>query len=454
MEQNASFSGNSRGQHGRNSGEQNRPLERTVRFAWFAALVLAIGGGAAYGQLSGQFGLDLVARRIPTTVTGEIKLDTPSEFAMLEFGIASNLDLKVDFGLADLLIDAATNMAGPEHLVLAGEAKAGSLAAYGIALDELSIRPEMWFAVPFEAVVDVNNLPNAVVIPPADPLFVALRLTTSWSYAGWSIKELLMFQDVNFPAPSSSFAPLYYPSQSQSYAWGSLTYVSWRAEVTSISGVIGFDAAQAGTSVKGYSAVGTVDPGNLFVTLSVSGICLGSRDCGSFALGDLQIGVSGTFTPTQTPSATVSFSSRLSKEAGIGGSLTLFGGAIPTLGGITLSLSSGPFQTAIALDTLSVRNLSASAGTSLSLGSMTGAFNASATGLERGLTGLAMRLSLAQGAFSAGTSVAFAQRGDEFGFASLGTQLAFRLSPGVLSFQATFGRYGLTRAALSTGVNF
>jgi hypothetical protein len=424
-----------------------------VRFAWFAALVLAIGGGAAYGQLSGQFGLDLVARRIPTTVTGEIKLDTPSEFAMLEFGIASNLDLKVDFGLADLLIDAATNMAGPEHLVLAGEVKAGSLAAYGIVLDELSIRPEMWFAVPFEAVVDVNNLPNAVVIPPADPLFAALRLTTSWSYAGWSIKELLMFQDVNFPAPSSSFAPLYYPSQSQSYAWGSLTYIGWRGEVTSLSGVIGFDASQAATSVKGYSAVGSVDPGNFFVTLSVSGISVGGVGYGSLGLPDVQIGASGTFSSAHPPSATISFSSRLSKEASVGTSLTLLGPG-PQLGGITLSVTSGPFQAAIALDELSLKNLSASAGTSLSLGSMTGAFNVSATGLERGLTGLAMRLSLAQGAFSAGTSVAFAQRGDDFGFASLGTQLTFRISPGVLSVQATFGRYGLTRGSVSAGVSF
>lgn len=447
----ARFSVNRARMRGPKPGQLKRLSKRAFPFVLLAVLWLAVGGGASYGQLSGQFGVDITARRIPTTLSGEIVLDTPSEFAMLEFGIASNLDLKVGLGFADLLVDAAVNMAGPEHLVLAGEVRGGSLAAYGIALDALSIRPEIWFAVPFEAVVDVNNLPNAVVIPPADPLFVALRLTTSWSYAGWTIKELLMFQDVNFPDPASSFGPLYYPVGSQSYAWGSLTYISWQAEVTSLSGVIGFDAAQAPTSVKGYSAVGRVNPGNLFVTLSVNGICLGDMNYGSFTLCDARVGASGTFTPT--PSVTVHFSGRVSDQASVGASVTLLGPG-PQVGSVTLSLSSGPFQTTIALDPLAVTGLSASAGTSLSLGSMTGAWNVSATGLERGLTGLALRLSVSQGLFSAGTSVAFATRGEDFGFASLGTQLTFRISPGVLSVQATFGRYGLTRAAVSTGVTF
>jgi hypothetical protein len=213
--------------------------------ALFCAVLLAVvavllAGTAAYGQVSGRFGLDITARRIPTTLTGEIVLDTPSEFAMLEFGIASNLALKADFGVGNFLLDAATNMAGPEHLVATGVLKADGFEAYGFRLDGLSVSSELWFAVPFEAVLDVNNLPNAVVIPPADPLFVTFRATESWSYAGWSVKQLFMFQDVNFPDPASTFSPLYYPVQSQSCQWGSLTYVTWRAGVvTSVDDLVG-----------------------------------------------------------------------------------------------------------------------------------------------------------------------------------------------------------------------
>ena len=44
--------------------------------------------------------------------------------------------------------------------------------------------------------------------------------------------------------------------------------------------------------------------------------------------------------------------------------------------------------------------------------------------------------------------------GGDFGFSSLGTQLAFRIPPGTISVQATFSRFGLTRASVSTGVTF
>jgi len=129
-------------------------------------VVVILGGVTTVAQLSGRFGLDLVARRIPTTLTGEIKLDTPSEFVMLEFAIASNLILDVDFGFAHLNIDAVVNTAGPEHCVIKAPINLGELPFYEITFDNLSIVPEMWFAVPFEAVTDVNNLPNSVIIPP------------------------------------------------------------------------------------------------------------------------------------------------------------------------------------------------------------------------------------------------------------------------------------------------
>ncbi len=52
------------------------------------------------------------------------------------------------------------------------------------------------------------------------------------------------------------------------------------------------------------------------------------------------------------------------------------------------------------------------------------------------------------------TNVAYARRGRRFEFAAFGVQIAFRFSPGMLSFQAPFGRFGRTLAALNTGISF
>ncbi|MEN6369304.1 MAG: hypothetical protein ABFD77_06350, partial [Thermotogota bacterium] len=122
--------------------------------------------------------------------------------------------------------------------------------------------------------------------------------------------------------------------------------------------------------------------------------------------------------------------------------------------GISLSGGIGCFHFAILLDEMAITSLSARFNQSLNLGVMKGAFSVSATGLQAGLTGLSMRLSLTQGLFSAGTSVSFADSSYGFKFASLATQLTFRLTPGTISVQATFSRYGLTRAGLGTSVTF
>jgi hypothetical protein len=43
--------------------------------------------------------------------------------------------------------------------------------------------------------------------------------------------------------------------------------------------------------------------------------------------------------------------------------------------------------------------------------------------------------------------------GGRFGFAAFGVQIAFRFSPGMLSFQVLFERFGLALAAPSTGIS-
>jgi len=421
--------------------------------------VLVIGAVSSHGQMSGQFGLDIIARRIPTTLTGEIKLDTPSEFVMLEFAIASNLVLTVPLGFADLSLDVAINTAGPEHFVFKGNAALGEVDIYGLILEGVSVVPEMWFAVPFESVLDVNNLPNSVLIPPADTLFVRSAVTSTVALAGFTIKHLLMFEDVNFPSPGSSYAPLYYPppqtpSLGPKYAIGSMATVSWRAACgISISSVSGINAAQAGKSVKGYSASGSVLPDNWFENISVGGISLGDIPCAGVMLYDAYLGVGVTVSVTQTMSGTVSFSAKLSETMTLGSSLTLF--RHPTQwGGLSVSTSLGPFRLSARLDQLQLTSLSAGFNSSLNLGSVTGTYAISVSGLERGMTGLSMRLAIAQGMFSGNTSISFAQSAASFGFASLSTRIALRVSPGVITFQATFGRFGLARAAVSTGVVF
>lgn len=423
-------------------------------------VAVILGGGTALAQLSGRFGLDIVTRRIPTTLTGEIKLDTPSEFVMLEFAIASNLILDVDFGFAHLNIDAVVNTAGPEHLVIKAPMDFGCLPIYEITLDKLSIVPEMWFAVPFEAVTDVNNLPNSVIIPPADVLFVKARVTFSTSMAGFNIKHLAMLEDINFPNPGSSFKPLYYPVQSQSFAVGSLISASWRAQMgVSVSASLGINASSSGRSIKGYSATGSVVPDNYFARFGISGIKLADINLYGTALQSVMLGTSFAFTkpPTGTETTrfntTINLSGKLWDKASISGSVTL-APFPPKFGGVTISFSMDPFRFAFALDTMELKSMSFSFSTGLNLGAMTGRFSTTASGLERGMTGLSMRLSLSQGIFSAGTNVSFAQRAEKFGFASLGSTLTFRFSPAVVTVQATFGRYGLTRAAVTAGVVF
>jgi hypothetical protein len=418
------------------------------------ALLFLVLGGAAQAQLSGQFGLDIAARRIPTTESDEIKLDTPSEFAVLEFSIASNLDLKIGCGFATFDIDAAVNMAGPEHAVAAADIRIEPIPFYGATLEKVHLIPEVWFAVPFEAVTDVNNLPNSVLIPPGDPLFVTARLTTSAEVSGFRLRSLVMLEDINFPKPGSSYEPLYYEHVDQDFDVGNLFYATWTAQLGfSANATLGLNASTSGTAIKGYSASGSVDPGNCFLTGSVGGIPFGCVPTGIVTLFDSRVGMSFYVSTTQTLSGTLSFSARLADGTSVGASLTLF--THPrTFGGVSLAGSVGCFRFGVQLEGFELTSLSAGYDTSLNLAGTTGSFGFGLTGLERGLTGLSARLSLAYGVLSASTNVAYAQRGEEFGFASFGVNMSFRFSPGILSFQATFGRFGLTRAAFSVGVSF
>ena len=424
--------------------------------AWWSIVFVALGAWAVAGQLSGSLSLGVIARRIPTTLTGEIKLDTPSEFVMLEFAVASRLDLTVKTGFIDPRVKAAVNTAGIEHFVLSSPFAFGNLEFYEVQFDELSVAPEVWVAVPFENVLDVNNLPNSAIIPPGNPLFVSARVTLTASIGGFNIKHLVMLEDVNFPSPSGSYEPLYYEHSDQEFAVGSLTSASWRASIGfSMNAQVGLSASGGGKSIKGHSGSGKVTPDSSFARLGVGGISLGSVSLFNVGLQSVTLGTSFSVATgvDERFGMTLALSGEAWSGTSISGSITL-SPYPPALNGLTLSVTNGPFKLGIALDELDITGLSASFGTSLNLGSISGSWALSASGIERGLTGLAFRLSLAQGVFSTSTSVTFSQRGEEFGFASWGTQLSFRFSPAVVSVQVTFGRYGLTRAAVTTSMSF
>jgi len=421
-----------------------------------AALIVMVAGGVSWAQLTGRLDLDLVARRIPTTVTGEIQLDTPSEFTMLEFAIVSKLDFTLRTGFIDPSVKAAINTAGAEHFVFSSPFSFGNLPLLQGRLDDFTLVPEVWVAVPFENVTDVNNLPNSVIIPPGDPLFVSARAAFSTSVGGFDVEHLMMLEDVNYPSPSGSYEPLYYRHADQDFGVGSLTTVSWRAQIGfSLNAQIGLEASTGSKSIKGHSAKGRVTPDSSFVRLGVGGIELASISLFGVGIQHVTLGTSfSVSTGTDEKfSTTISIGGEAWERSSLSLSISL-ASAPPTVSALMLSVTQGPFRLSIALDELDVEGLSASCGNSLNLGPITGSWSLRASGIERGLTGLAMGLNLAQGVFSTSTSLTFSQRGDEFGFASWSSRLTFRFSPAVVSVQATFGRYGLTRAAVATSVSF
>jgi hypothetical protein len=140
-----------------------------------ALLVLAVvpaawsateGCGGAL-DLSGTLGLDTVVVPIPATLVDEIQLDTPAQLTLLKFGIESTLDASLAYYDMFVHLNTAMNIPGLERLVVDAS----------LPIGPITLKPEMWFAVPFETVTDVNYFTNWVVIPPGDPLFVKMRCT-------------------------------------------------------------------------------------------------------------------------------------------------------------------------------------------------------------------------------------------------------------------------------------
>jgi len=428
----------------------------SARCTLVVVLILIALSGCSWAQLSGRLDLDLIARRIPTSLTGEIKLDTPSEFTMLEFAIGSKLDITMRAGFIDPRLLAAVNTAGIEHFVLLAPLTLGDLRIGDAQLGSLQVVPEIWVGVPFENVIDVNNLPNSVVIPPGDPLFVTGRVAFRASIGAFEVEHLVMLDDVNFPSPSGGYDPLTYERSDQAFDIGSLTIATWRASIgLAMQAEVGLSASAAGKNMKGHSKRGSVTPGESFLRIGVGGIRLGDTSLFNVGVQDVTLGTS--FAVSTGTDARLSTTLSIAGSAWDGSRIGLTATLCPAplaVSTFSLSIAEGPFLVGIALNELDVTGLSARLGTPLNLGPITGAWSLSATGLEQGLTGVMASLSLSHGVFSTRTSIGLSQVGEDFGFASWSSQLTFRFSPAVVSVQATFGRYGLTRAAVTTSMSF
>ena len=434
------------------------------RFCISLLILVAVLGGsvvATQARLSGRIGVNLSAYPIPTSLTDEIQLDTPSELAVFRLGLESTLILNATFAGVDFALNTASCVAGPERLIFSATAKLDELNLKGVTLSGIKMVPEMWFAVPFEAVTDVNNFPNSVVISPGDMLFVKTRLTVSMTIAGFNLKYLLMFEDVNFPSPSADFSSASYGVQSQSYALGSIISASWVAlNGVSFSSTTYIGADASSNSVKGHSASGSVNPDSFFETFSVGGIEICGFSYGKIVVSEIRLGQSITINPSNPipVQATTSISFDLTPSVRFSTSLML-SPCPPAFGGFSVAIAADCFNFSLAfndfLDLTSFNAISVAFNTRFGVGSLTGSFRAGASiQAGTGLTGLTGGLSLTEGAFSASYNVAFARQGSSVKFVSQGVSLNLRLSPAMVSFSATFGKNSLARASVSVGVVF
>ena len=430
------------------------------------SILLGNGTVTTQAQLSGTSRLDLIAIPIPCSLINEIKLDTPCEMTFLKWDIESIIGLNLTVGGLTYAFHSAISIAGLEHFILSLDAKLGSMV----------LKPELWFAVPFETVTDANNLLNTVVIPPGQPLFVKKRLTLEADVFGLKFKNLAMFEDVTFPDPGSDYGTsdcdgdgevegtcvggvetndaLHY--ENQAFAFGDIITISGQTvSGISYSSQTGLCAELGSNRVKKYSASGKVDPDCAgkgfkfsFEKISVSGI----------EIGAMRLGSSLSITPTSSPPIQVTTSISL-PISGLGTLSTSITG-IPLemrFGRISLAISSEPLSLNLNFSSEGEFGWTGSAnfrGT-FSVGTITTVLSSIASfGSSTGMSSLSLGLSITTGAFSADHNVAFTRQDEGLKFTSLNIRFSLKVSPAVFSINPVFGRNGLTRLAISASVVF
>ena len=433
-----------------------------ARLFLFCVLGLWGGGAGAVsvgpGVLSGSTTLSIAGYPLPCSTVDGIKLPTPCERAVFAWDVEVGINLRCTFQSMAAFVSTVFGIPGVEHVV------AGLDGTWG----GITIKPELVFSVPYETIVDVNNLPNTVIIPPGDFLFAQARLEASATLSGMTFRWIVVFQDLNFPNPGARFTPLpppgdpvFYTAADQSFALGSLITLSSRVgDGASLSLQMALGATPGSFSVKKYSTYGKADPDAMYLTVSLTNIpfpcpwCLGP-------ISNFRVGVSARIQPKSSPfiSLTGSVGLTLFEKASVGTSFTL---------GITTGLKWGGIYVSIPSDfgTLNLQfdesgefqswSLNLSYRHQFSFGWTSGSCSASATAVpDRGVTSAAFGLALNHGLLTANYGLNYSWRSDTgLTFSALSTRFSLNLSPVVAGFGLTFGRGGLAMFAITVGYVF
>jgi len=408
------------------------------------------------GFLSGSTTLSLMGFPLPCTIVDEIRLDAPCERTVFAWDIEVGISLKCSFDSMAVLLDTVFGIPGPEHIVLGLE---GTWAA-------ITLKSELCFAVPYESVVDVNNLPNMAVIPPGDLLFAGFRAEATGRFSGIDVRWITVFQDLKFPNPAADYnppgAPDRYRAADQSFALGSLiTLSSDMGMGMRLTAQMCLGAEPGAFTVKKHSVSGRANPDAMHLTVSLTNIGFPCPWCiGPFS--NLRGAIVAKIQPTDAPfvSLTGSVSLTMYEKATIGTSFTVgltsgltwggFSVGIPTEFG-TLNLqfdASGGFRSA---------SLNMSYRHQFNFGWTSGSCSATATAtLDRGITGASFNLSLSQGLLTSSYTLTYSWRSDigTIAFSGLHVRFALNLSPVQIGFALTFGRGGLAQFGVTVGYVF
>jgi hypothetical protein len=411
------------------------------------ALCFAVGltGVGDPVDISGTFGFDVVAVPIPATLVDEIELDTPAELTLIKFGLEAELDLSLSFPAdAGLHLNTAMSIPGLEHCVLDGR----------IYFGPLLIKPEVWLAVPFETVTDINHFTNWVVIPPGDLMFVKLRCTTEVGVGGFDITNLFMLEDVTFPNPLADFVPLQYTVQSQSFHTGDiLTITTEPAPGMSLTSVTRFCATEATNVIKGWSAGGSADAAGSCCgedpyfneTLSLTGI----QYCGMSLWLKLDV------KPCDQDILALSGGGTLADilDIGLTGSFSLF--PIDFSGfSLVTTLCDAVTATLQFSDTFQLLQMSVRGQCAIDTGIMQGSAFAYCTFVGNVGKACTVGATLGHGTVSAGLSFTFSEQAGSLRLTGTTARLEFRNAPASFTISAGFGRSGLAQAGFGVGISF
>jgi hypothetical protein len=373
-----------------------------------------------------------------------MQLNTPAELTLLKFGMESDIDCTVKFWDGAFHLNSAINIAGLERVI----------ADLSLPFGFVDTKLEIWSAVPFETVTDVDHFTNWVVIPPGDLMFVKTRMRASGTISGVDFDNLFMIEDVNFPNPNADFIPLEYPVQSQSFHAGDILTISFEpVPGVTVRSITNFCASSSANTVKGYSASGSVDADESLCdfccwdeTISITGL----EYCG------IPFWFSLTVDPTTADVLRLTGGGSFSKFGGLelSGSFSLF----PLLiGGYSFSFTWCDMITAsVSLSNkFELQSLRFSGGFDIPFGAMTGRLTSSGTfAADLKATSLTLGVSATQGTFSGGLTVAVTQQNGDLRLSSVSSSLGMTFTPVRITGSILFARTGLRQASVTVGVTF